>query len=190
LYFASGSDGEIHAWDINLKEHVSVLAGHKNPVTAIAVEGHTMVSGSSEGTVIVWNLLDLKSRKIRFPAPITAVAISPVHKYAVIGLSNGQIWNLKLKEMDISMFNNVHDSVASLSFAPTGEWFVSTGADKQGEESVANVWELGSAKPTFKLTEKEPAGTTQGMTCSAISADGDLLVTGSRGGVTRVYRFK
>ena len=190
LYFVASSDGEIHAWDLATKEHVSVFPGHVHAVNAIAIgaDGCTMVSGSTDGCVLVWNLLDVTSQSINFPAPVTAIAVSPTHKLAMIGLKNGTIWSLELKTMTSTVFSNVHDEIGSLTFAPSGDWFASTGSNKKVEHSLVNVWELSTTKPVMQIQETEVSA--QGITSSAVSSDGSLLITGSKSGLARVYRLK
>ena len=190
LHFVASSDGEIHAWDLATKEQISVFAGHARAVNAIAIaaDGCTMVSGSTDGCVLVWNLLDVTSQSISFPAPVTAIAVSPAHKLAMIGLKNGTIWSLELQTFTSTLFCSAHDEVGSLTFAPSGDWFVSTGSDKKMEYSLVNVWEISSTKPVMQIKETEVAA--QGITSSAISSDGRLLVTGSRSGMAKVYRLK
>jgi WD40 repeat protein len=193
LCFAGCAHGEIFALDLALKEHVRVFAGgHVAAVTAVRVasKGHTMVSGGLDRRVVVWDLFNLTSRRIDFPAAVTALDVCPMYKLAMIGLGDGTIWSLDLADMSYSLFSAAHDSVCSITFAPTGDWFASTGRDKAGENLVC-LWELSSVVPVLRITEAEAAsGPHPAVVSSAISADGSMLITGSETGFARVYRVK
>jgi WD40 repeat protein len=63
-FLLSGSrDESIKMWDVNTGFCVQTIRGHTNWVKSVAVniKGSLMASGSSDETVIVWNLDRLKT---------------------------------------------------------------------------------------------------------------------------------
>jgi WD40 repeat protein len=66
-----GSDNRIHIWDLNSRVVIKTLVGHTGSVAALACDGTgaTLVSGSYDTTVRVWNL--------RGPTEADSVARSP-----------------------------------------------------------------------------------------------------------------
>jgi WD40 repeat protein len=53
-----------HVWDLATGRDLRRFAGHRGAVTAIAItpEGRSLVSGSEDGTGLVWDVSDLPGR--------------------------------------------------------------------------------------------------------------------------------
>lgn len=77
--FVSGHEGEmhsrenyhlIHVWDVETGKHLNTLTGHRGGVRSLAysADGMTLVSGSLDGTMLVWKMA---------PTPTVHVSISP-----------------------------------------------------------------------------------------------------------------
>jgi WD40 repeat protein len=57
----------VRLWDVREPEHPDRagrrLGGHGGPVTSVAFspDGHSLVSGSEDGTLVLWNLTELNA---------------------------------------------------------------------------------------------------------------------------------
>lgn len=58
LLATAGSDNLIHLWDLKTQQEVLGLAGHSGSVASLVCDGTTLVSGSYDTTVRVWNLAE------------------------------------------------------------------------------------------------------------------------------------
>ena len=87
----------VRVWDLAGTADPRVLDGRAGPVRGVAVsaDGHTAVSGSSDGTVRVWDLTD-DSEQARWTADseVTAVALNTA--VIAVGDMAGQVHALRL----------------------------------------------------------------------------------------------
>eukprot|EP00041_Stephanoeca_diplocostata_P034297 m.1157525 g.1157525 ORF g.1157525 m.1157525 type:complete len:1577 (-) comp24497_c0_seq1:211-4941(-) len=194
LCFAGTTDGTVHIWDIHTRELIRVLYGHVGTITglSLACNARTLVSSAADGTVRVWDLVTCTSKECTFGNGVVAMSLraSPVDTVAMVGCDDGSLWSLDLVSMAKDPIGWHHDCVRSITFARSGEWFVTTGRDPQGKLSLAIVWHRSQRRPLFFLRDFEKTATAEGMLCSAISDDGSVLVTGSSSGVARVYQMR
>jgi len=92
--YAQHLPSRIHIWEFGAREEGAVLSGHNGMGLSIAVspDGSRLVSGGGDQTLHLW---DLAHRQllltIRFPAPVTAVAISQDGRHIAVGLQDGVI---------------------------------------------------------------------------------------------------
>ena len=122
LCFAGCSTGAVHAWDTDTRELIRVFGGHTDTVTCISLagDGVTMVTGSADATVRVWDLLRCSSNSVSFPQGVHAVAACPTSPFAVVGLSDGSVWTLDLVSRATKNLGQHHDRVRGVEFAPSG----------------------------------------------------------------------
>ena len=69
---AAGSDQTITHWDVSSREPLATLRGHTLEVWRLALlaDGKTVVSGSGDGEVLVWNLPDARAQDFRVTLPV------------------------------------------------------------------------------------------------------------------------
>jgi WD40 repeat protein len=132
---AGGSERVLVAWNVETKEEVGVLEGHKDLVTSVAFtpDGRRFLSASLDGTV---NIYEAASGKLErsleaHEGGVTAAVISRDSKLLVTGGKNGW-W----KTWDVSTGKFVKAAkgtspVLSLDLSPDGTRIVTGGGDRQ-----------------------------------------------------------
>jgi WD40 repeat protein len=94
---------------------IKELKGHGGPVNAVESqlpEGKTIVSGSQDGTVRVWNYDNAQqSRQMDHGGPVTAVGVRPDGKrYASAGATNAaRLWNAENGQMVVELKGDFRD---------------------------------------------------------------------------------
>jgi WD40 repeat protein len=82
LVVAGGVQKDVYLWDIGKvsdREHVEpvhILEGHEDKVNTVALMGDTIVSGSSDGTVKIWNTTGLLIKSIDFKIGVSKVGMN------------------------------------------------------------------------------------------------------------------
>ncbi|MBR3412067.1 MAG: WD40 repeat domain-containing protein [Bacteroidales bacterium] len=159
-----------------MKHETAVLRGHTGGVNAVAFspDGSRIVSGSSDGTLILW---DAKSGKpIGEPIKghtetVTSVAFSPDGSQIVSGAEGNTLilWDVKSgKPIGEPMKGPAH--VLSVAFSPDGRRIVSGSADE-----TLILWNAKNGKPIRKLKN----GHTHAVYAVAFSPDGSQIVSGA-----------
>lgn len=51
-------DESVQLWDLNTGKRIKILTGHDRDVTSVSIsaDGETLVSGSKDATVLVWDI--------------------------------------------------------------------------------------------------------------------------------------
>jgi WD40 repeat protein len=151
-----------------------VLAGHAGEVKSVAMsaDGQTLVSGSADRTIKVWNLFtgeEVRTFKGHVDA-VWSVAISADGQTLVSASEDKtvKVWNLSA---DTELYTLVGHTgpVHCVAMSADGQTLVSGSTDH-----TIKVWNLSSGKEMRSLT-----GYTMPVTCLAMSADGQTLVSGS-----------
>ncbi|XP_065369426.1 periodic tryptophan protein 2 homolog [Calliphora vicina] len=98
LVVAGGLDVfELYLWSVKLGTLLEVISGHEGPVSSIAfapvASSSTLVSGSWDKTIKIWNCLENKSEHetIDLLSDVTCVAFSPNGENVAIAILNGNI---------------------------------------------------------------------------------------------------
>lgn len=113
-------------------------------------------------------------------APVSAVAVSPDHRWLVTGSEDGtaSLWDrADLASKPIALKG--HEAwISALAISPDSRWLVTSSGD-----NTARVWDLtdpGAASEALRGHEGE-------IRCVAISPDGRWLVTGSKDKTARLW---
>ncbi len=166
-----------------------ILTGHSKGVNSVAIspDGQTLVSGSDDKTIRVWNLhsgellrtLRGHSGWVIRADGVMSVAISSDEQ--TLGSGGGddktvRVWNLHSGEL-LRTFKGHKDWVRSVAISPDGNTIISGSDDK-----TIKVWNLQTGALLHTLARHE------GFVISvAISPDGNTIISGSRDKTVRVW---
>ena len=167
-----------YLWAAAQRDNLATLRGHSKVVVSIAVspDGRTILSGSQDGTVRLWDLASHKLISIltNFQDSVHSVAFSPDGKvFAVggLGIRTGvTLWDAKRLRLVASL----EGLTASVAFAPNGNLLAyGTSRDfypKNGEDVI--VWDY--------KANREVARILHGGARVAFSPDAKLLAVGGQ----------
>ena len=163
-----------------LLENVSIvhtITGHSGYVTSVAIspDGQTLVSGSNDKTIKIWQLSTGQELRTLtgHSGWISSLAISPDGQTLVSGSWDKtiKIWQLSTgQELRTLTGHSAH--VGSVAISPDGQTLVSGSGD-----NTIKIWELSTGRELRTLT-----GHPGYVNSVAISPDGQKLVSGSSSG--------
>ncbi len=171
-----------------MKFETAVLRGHKNCVTTVAFspDGSQIVSGSTDGTLILW---DAKSGKPigeplrRHTEQVNSVAFGPDGSQFVSGYADATLilWYERGKPVGETMRGHTTGSVRSVAFSPDGSRIVSGAEDK-----TLILWDVQNCKSI-----SEPLRGHKDIVRSvAFSPDGSRIISGSLDGTLILWDAK
>ncbi|MBD2694911.1 caspase family protein [Anabaena catenula] len=160
----------------------NVIRGHENffvQSVAISADGQTIVSGSQDKTVRLW---DRQGNPIGLTfqgheAEVSAVAISPDGQTIVSGSwdSTVRLWDRQGNLIGQPFYG--HNSIIiAITISADGQTIVSSSADR-----TARLWNRQGQSLTEPFTHE------QSVTSVAISVDGQTIITGSADGKVRLW---
>jgi WD40 repeat protein/tRNA A-37 threonylcarbamoyl transferase component Bud32 len=191
---ASGScDRTVRLWDVTVRNPPGqVLGQHAGQVSALLFtpDGQTLLSGSGlmDGQVVrgelkVW---DVAGRKVRrslplHDGPITCPALAPGGKLVVSGSADAtvRLWDagsFAPRGVLLGHGGTVHN----LLFTPAGR-LVTAGSSPKGSGAI-RVWDL-----TARMAITTLEGHDDDVTCLALAADSQVLLSGSRDGTLKSW---
>ncbi|WP_013324439.1 serine/threonine-protein kinase [Gloeothece verrucosa] len=150
------------------------LTGHSSWVISVAIspDGQTLVSGSGDQTIHIWDLAtgQLKRTLTGHSDYVNSVAISPDGQTLVSGSDDKtiKIWDLATGQLKRTLTGH-SDYVNSVAISPDGQTLVSGSDDK-----TIKIWDLATGQLKRTLT-----GHSNEVYPVAISPDGQTLVSGS-----------
>lgn len=112
LIAAGGIDTfEIYLWSIKLGLLLEVISGHESPISCLVfspvLASTTLVSGSWDKTIKIWNALERSSEHetIEMITDVTALAFKPNGEEVAVATLNGNIsiFNVKLSQQIASI---------------------------------------------------------------------------------------
>lgn len=149
------------------------LADHLWGVTSVAIspDGQTLVSGSIDKTVKIWNLPagKLLHTLAGHANEVWSVAISPDGKTLASGSGDKtvKVWDLATGTLK-STLDGHSGSVNTIAFSPDGKTLASGSFD-----STVKLWNLGTGQVSRTLS-----GHSSGVNALAFSPDGRMLASG------------
>jgi WD40 repeat protein len=196
--FASGShDQNIIIWDRQSGDVIGTLTGHTNQISDIAfsVDGQTLLSGSWDDTLILWNV-DSSSEEFGEPIHVfeghrdyvASVAFSPDNKSAISGGGDDLVilWNLA-DGSRLRVFEAHDDSVTSVDHSPTRKEAISASAD-----NLLRVWDVRTGSLIFQFTNpsEEDTDDLEDTMVDVVrySPSGDVIITGDNNGDLILWR--
>ncbi|ARV61577.1 serine/threonine protein kinase [Nostocales cyanobacterium HT-58-2] len=163
---------------------IKTLSGHSNLVTSVAISsisnGVTLVSGSFDTTLKLWNLANGKeiSTLEGYAGSVYAVAISPDGRTVASG--NGdktiKLWN-PLTGQEVRTLHGHSSSVECVAISPNSKMLASGGFD-----GTIKLWELPSGKEIATLKQHSSA-----VKSIAFAPDGQTLASGSEDNTIKLW---
>lgn len=157
------------------------LSGHEDAILSVGIspDGQTLVSGSYDKTIKVWDRNNGKELRTLtgHSNRIWQIAVSPDGQNIASGSTDAtiKIWNLgsgKLLQTINNGDSGANSSVSSIAFSPDNQILASGGYEPQ--RNIIKIWDKNTGKEVRSLT-----GHTNYVNSVAFSADGKTLASGS-----------
>jgi len=149
----------------------------------ISPNGETIVSGSMDGSIRVWDIKTGKLLKIfqGHKKWINTVAISQNGEMIVSASSDKtiKVWNFKTGKLIKTL--QVYSNIISVAISPNGKKIVSASYDHQD----INIWDIKTGK-RFKVLQ----GHKKAVTSIAISSNGEMIVSSSEDKTIKVWNME
>jgi WD40 repeat protein/predicted Ser/Thr protein kinase len=181
---AIGGESKLKFLDVTQGE-LADLPGHSEKISSVSFspDGKTLASGSRDGTIKLWDVLQCidpgEDGTISMWAPCgfyTTIAFSPDGKICMTG-NDGRavkVWDVATGEEVASL-----DDQISVAYSPDGTCFA-TGC-RSGDNSITQLWDASTRK--VRATLDHPDGAFLPM----FSPDGKTLATRSRDGAVKLW---
>ena len=185
-YIASGhSDNTIHFW-YKGRTYIDALKGHTDTVTSIAFfnDSHTLVSGSYDGTVRLWDFTSRTNLETftGHTDKINSIALSPDDSIVASGSDNNTIIIRDIATGHPKVIQTNHtEGVHELTFSIDGKTLVSCG---NWEDSIIQIWDVTNVELITNITAH-----TYGGGVVDFSPDGRTLISGSRDGTMLFWDY-
>jgi len=180
---STGTPGDVDLWDVPAQKPLRTLRAHSSDVEAVLIQPDgTIVSGSSDGTVILWDAAAGVARSVLKTDPtfpIYAIAVNPVRHMLAAGGGpfNGggriQLWDLRTLQ-PITSAGGLTEPVRAIGFLRTGNW-LAVGAGSENPTSSRTL-EL------FSVPAMVDSGAFRDFSVAvrslAFSPSGDMLAVG------------
>jgi WD40 repeat protein len=143
---------ELKLWDAQTGKSLGKLKAHDSPITGLAFtpDGQTLVTGSRDGMLKVWDWAQRQVRQelsAKVPTDISRLAIAPDGRTLAVGGLNGsvQLWELTTgTEKD--RLQGHQDRVNAVAFSPGGQTLASSSDDR-----TVIVWDWTAGRPRATL---------------------------------------
>ncbi|MBE9145208.1 WD40 repeat domain-containing protein [Planktothrix mougeotii] len=163
---------------------VCTLTGHSSWVNSVAIsrDGQTVVSGSHDKTIKIWQLSTGKELRTLtgHSDSVESLVISPDGQTVVSGSWDNtiKIWELSTGR-ELCTLTGHSGPVNSVTISPDGQILVSG----SGDETI-KIWQLSTSKKLRTLT-----GHSGWVNSVAISPDGQTVVSGSRDKTIKIWEL-
>ena len=176
LVVAGGVENVVYLWDIGKfsdpkhVEPIHILEGHKEKVNTVALMGDTVISGSSDGTVKVWNTNGILIKSIDVGAGVSNVGMNKDIIAAAAGRGDLHV----IKRTDMSLKTIDLKNVAGLA---VGDNIIATTPDDDKEVHIRKL--DGSVIRTLALHSKDGCRSCNDPDAQHLAIYGDRIVVGS-----------
>ncbi|MCU0542047.1 MAG: WD40 repeat domain-containing protein [Oscillatoriaceae cyanobacterium Prado104] len=190
--FSGGIDKNTYIWFLDSKFWRTGLRSchnkHSQAINAVAIspDGKTLVSGSDDKTIKLWNIVTgsmfynwnaIRTITGHLEA-VKALAISPDGQILVSGSADNtiKIWQLATGEL-LGTLEEHTKSVNAVAISPDGKIMISGSSDKS-----LKIWRLATGELIKTLKEH-----TKGINAVAITPDGRTIVSGSADNTIKLW---
>jgi WD40 repeat protein len=196
---ASGSRGETKLWDLSKGELIGTLSEYPWTLTglvdelnslAFSPDGQTLVSGGADSTIKIWHVgaLDLIDILHKHNGMVRCVAFTPDGQMLATGGDDRKIifWDLIQRQVAIAL--SLDDTVPhALAFSPDGQTLV-TGSYRK-IKVWRTFWQKGLTIAPPQLLHSF-TGHSHIVRSLVVSADGKILVSGSRDKTIKIWHLE
>lgn len=182
---SGGVEGQVRVWKIDPEKQslIGVLKEHFGPIATIEINkfDSEVISASSDGSCIVWDLLRLSRKHVLFAnTQFTAARYFPTGVQVLTAGTNRSInyWEVYDGSLVREKEGSKVGPINCLSINSTGEYFVSS-----GEDCVVKLW-------NYELGEVVAQGYGHAgvVTATKYSPDSKFLVTGGADGAIFMWK--
>ncbi|AEG00357.1 WD40 repeat-containing protein [Methylomonas methanica MC09] len=183
LVATAGQDHVIRLWDFSTAQVTRTLKAHHDTVSCLSMASATgrMVSGSHDGSLIVWDLTQSEPLQIYDGrGGQGAITISFDGKKAVSGSLDGDLILLDLEQGCLLRQWEAHRR--NINFvAVTPDWhFIISGSS----DGTLKVWNSDTFNCVLTLNAHH-----DGVTAGTLAEDGTILLSGGADGTVRIWSF-
>ncbi|MBC7425263.1 MAG: WD40 repeat domain-containing protein [Bacteroidia bacterium] len=179
---SAGKDYSVRIWNMDTPTITKVFNTlHTEVVTNAFVDGISLFSCSSDGTIKNTNMNDAKkSRVIKIGVAINDMAISGDRKFIYVAVNGTGIRKVEITGKEAGELVGHTDYVNALDMSLNGKLMASASSDK-----TAIIWDMVTGKPLQILKGHEWK-----VTSVKFSADGKYLVTGGNEGSVMLWEVE
>lgn len=192
---AAGSAG-IWIYDVTIHQEVALLTGNMGPVSSVAFspDGRTIVSGSDDGSVRVWDAKTGKHRQTFTTNAhrVLSVAFSLEGNIIASGgddtSEEGPGFGIHLRDAQTGELLKVLEGnkygTLSVCFSPVGHTLASGG---QALTNDIRLWDVQTGELLKTLKRHTPFGRYANVNSVIFSPDGEIIASGSDNGTIRLW---
>jgi len=175
---AGGIENVVYLWDISKVsdethvEPIHILEGHKDTVNTVALMGDTIISGSSDRTVKIWNTNGLLIKSIDVGAGVSNVGMNKDIIAAAAGI--GDLHVIKRTDMSLKTIG-LKKTVTGLA---VGDNIIATTPDLDKEVHIRNL--EGSVIRKLVLPSKDGCRDCNDPDAKHLAIYGDRIAVGSK----------
>jgi WD40 repeat protein len=177
---AGAANGAVLLWELPQRTSLPVSLPTLRPITALELsEEGWLVVGGTEQHVLAWDIANRKARKLpMFPAPITALKTRPRQPELFVGLNNGELHIVQLREGKVAKFAAGHaGGIKALAFNPIGTQLVTGGTDGK------LIWRDAQTRQVLRAVEAHG----HEISSLAFSPDGRLLISAGWDNAAKIW---
>ncbi|KAL6923040.1 hypothetical protein FSST1_000314 [Fusarium sambucinum] len=186
---ASASSNKIEIWDTHIGQHLQTLEGHSRDIWSLAftLNGLQLASGSADGTIKIWDIIDSPNPPIqsRQESPSNIIRHIQVLSDSIclsadIDISVLNVWDRNTGAC-LRVFRNhqIEGPKVILTLPSSSD---GTRVALASDEGYLNIWDVSTGSQTQKFK-----GEYGDITRAVFSSDDAFLASGSANGVIQIW---